>query len=103
MPFELNQMPANGQGNAKEELNRLLLGGRIASVRKEFVPNGEDFFWAFCIEYLGGTVGVMQRATDATPLGFAVKHGSPATGWEAGEPVLPFFWCDKMTNEARPL
>jgi superfamily II DNA helicase RecQ len=26
-------------------------------VRKEFVPNGEDSFWAFCIEYLDGSVG----------------------------------------------
>ncbi len=57
MPFEFIQIPANGQGNAKEELNRLLRGGRIASVRKEFVPNGEDSFWAFCIEFLDGPLG----------------------------------------------
>lgn len=60
MPFEFIQIPANGQGNAKEELNQLLRGGRIASVRKEFVLNGEDSFWAFCIEYLdrsGGGAG----------------------------------------------
>ena len=31
MPFEFIQIPANGQGSAKEELNRLLRGGRIAS------------------------------------------------------------------------
>ena len=37
MPFEFIQIPANGQGSAKEELNKLLRGGRIASVRKEFV------------------------------------------------------------------
>jgi hypothetical protein len=49
MPFEFIQIPANGQGNAKEELNQLLRGGRIASVRKEFVPNGEDSFWVFCV------------------------------------------------------
>jgi len=49
MPFEFIQIPANGQGSAKEELNKLLRDGRIASVRKEFVPNGEDSFWAFCI------------------------------------------------------
>jgi len=44
MPFEFIQIPANGQGSAKEELNRLLRGGRIASVKKEFVSNGEDSF-----------------------------------------------------------
>ncbi len=56
MPFEFIQIPANGQGSAKEELNRLLRAGRIASVRKEFVPNGEDSFWAFCIEFLDGAL-----------------------------------------------
>lgn len=54
MPFEFIQIPANGQGNAKEELNKVLRGGRIASVRKEFVANAEDSFWAFCIEFLDG-------------------------------------------------
>ena len=57
MPFEFIQIPANGQGSAKEELNKLLRGGRIASVRKEFVAHGEDSFWAFCVEYLDGSVG----------------------------------------------
>jgi len=58
MPFEFIQIPANGQGSAKEELNRLLRGGRIASVRKEFVAHGEDSFWAFCIEFLDGALGM---------------------------------------------
>ena len=31
MQFEFIQIPSNGQGNAKEELNKLLRGGRIAS------------------------------------------------------------------------
>ncbi|NQW99371.1 HRDC domain-containing protein [bacterium] len=57
MPFEFIQIPANGQGSAKEELNRLLRCGRIASVRKEFVGHGDDSFWAFCVEYLDGVVG----------------------------------------------
>jgi superfamily II DNA helicase RecQ len=56
MPFEFIQIPANGQGSAKEELNRLLRGGRIATVKKEFVSNGDDSFWAFCIEFLDGSL-----------------------------------------------
>jgi superfamily II DNA helicase RecQ len=68
MPFEFIQIPANGQGNAKEELNKLLRGGRIASVRKEFVPNGEDSFWAFCVEYLDGPSGTMgMRGSGSGP------------------------------------
>ena len=61
MPFEFIQIPANGQGSAKEELNKLLRNGRIASVKKEFVSNGEDSFWAFCIEFLDGPLGVMDK------------------------------------------
>lgn len=57
MPFEFIQIPANGQGAAKEALNVLLRSGRIASVRKEFVANAEDSFWAFCIEFLEGVPG----------------------------------------------
>jgi superfamily II DNA helicase RecQ len=57
MPFEFMQIPANGQGSAKEGLNQLLRSCRIASVKKEFVSNGEDSFWAFCIEYLDGVLG----------------------------------------------
>lgn len=63
MPFEFIQIPANGQGNAREELNKLLRGGRIASVRKEFVANGEDSFWAFCVEYLDGVLAAAPSAS----------------------------------------
>lgn len=66
MPFEFIQIPANGQGSAKEELNRLLRGGRIASVRKEFVPNGEDSFWAFCIEFLDGNLGTIDKGRSSS-------------------------------------
>jgi superfamily II DNA helicase RecQ len=62
MPFEFIQIPANGQGAAKEALNTLLRGGRIASVRKEFVANAEDSFWAFCVEYLDGVAGEKGRS-----------------------------------------
>jgi superfamily II DNA helicase RecQ len=67
MPFEFIQIPANGQGSAKEELNKLLRGGRIASVRKEFVPNGEDSFWAFCIEFLDGALGTDKARSGSGP------------------------------------
>jgi len=66
MAFEFIQIPANGQGSAKEELNKLLRNGRIASVKKEFVSNGEDSFWAFCIEFLDGSLGVADRGRGTT-------------------------------------
>jgi len=63
MPFEFIQVPATGQGNAKDKLKRLLRGGRIASVRKQFVSHGQDSFWAFCIEYLEGQPGAEAMLT----------------------------------------
>ncbi len=65
MPFEFIQIPVNGQGCAKEKLNRHRRDGRIASVRKEFMANGEDSFRAFCVEYLDGSVGVVDRVRGA--------------------------------------
>ena len=67
MPFEFIQVPANGQGSAKEELNKLLRNGRIASVKKEFVSNGEDSFWAFCIEFLDGVLGTDKVRSGSGP------------------------------------
>ncbi|MGC9450037.1 MAG: HRDC domain-containing protein [Oceanipulchritudo sp.] len=52
MPYEFFQIPVSGQGAGKDDLNRTLRGGRIASVRKEFVAAGEQSFWAFCVEVL---------------------------------------------------
>ncbi len=58
MPFEFVQIPANGQGGGTEVLNRLLRGGRIVSVRKEFAADGERSYWAFCVECVeGGDAG----------------------------------------------
>ena len=54
MPFEFIQIPTNGQVSAKEELNKFRHRGRIATNSKQYVPNREDSFWAFCIEFLGG-------------------------------------------------
>ena len=44
----------NGQSETVEALNKLLRGGRIASVQKEFVTDGENAYWAFCVESLDG-------------------------------------------------
>ena len=88
MPFEFIQIPANGPGNAKEELNKLLRGGRIASVRKEFVPNGEDSFWAFHGLNRPPSCSSRQRRNDETQevlsdAGRPVETGSKAPGGAA--------------------
>ena len=36
-------------------MNGFLRGHRVLAVKKEFVPDGENSFWTFCVEYLDGT------------------------------------------------
>ena len=36
-------------------MNAFLRGHRVLAVKKEFVPDGENSFWTFCVEYLEGT------------------------------------------------
>jgi len=48
MAYRFFQIPVNGQPETVEARNKLLRGGRIASVRKEFAPDGENAYWAFC-------------------------------------------------------
>jgi hypothetical protein len=76
MPFEFIQIPANGQGNAKEELNKLLRGGRIASVRKEFVAKVAG---ASRSRPLSGRLALTPNAGGETP---------PATNWRETRPLL---------------
>jgi hypothetical protein len=77
MPFEFIQIPANGQGSAKEELNKLLLGGRIASMRKEFVAHGEDTFWAFCEPQLYQQPGELEHHQPQVPGGPQLRPQLP--------------------------
>ena len=43
-------VPAARSKPAASDLNALLLKGRILTVAREFVPNGADSGWAFCVE-----------------------------------------------------
>lgn len=54
MSYAFVQVSASGNGGGADELNRLLRGGRVIGVRKEFVANGEGSFWAFCVELADG-------------------------------------------------
>ena len=36
------------------EMNAFLRGHRVLAVKKEFVADGENSFWTFCVEYLDG-------------------------------------------------
>jgi superfamily II DNA helicase RecQ len=56
MQFKLFSIPATGDAEAEEELNRFLRSHRAVSVQKELVQGGQTAYWCFCIEYLLGII-----------------------------------------------
>ena len=58
MQLKLFVVPIKNLGGAEAEMNGFLRGHRVLAVKKEFVPDGENSFWTFCVEYLDGTAAV---------------------------------------------
>ena len=54
MQLKLFVLPIKNLGGAEAEMNGFLLGHRVLEVKKEFVADGENSFWTFCVEYLNG-------------------------------------------------
>ncbi len=54
MQLKLFVLPIKNLGAAETEMNAFLRGHRVLAVKKEFVPDGENSFWTFCVEYLDG-------------------------------------------------
>jgi superfamily II DNA helicase RecQ len=50
--FKLFSIPATGDADSEEELNRFLRSHRAVSVQKELVQGGPTAYWCFCVEYL---------------------------------------------------
>jgi len=47
-------VPIKNVSEAEAEMNGFLRGHRVLAVKKEFVADGENSFWSFCVEYLDG-------------------------------------------------
>ena len=45
-------LPIKNLAEAEAEMNAFLRAHRVLAVKKEFVPDGENSFWAFCVEFL---------------------------------------------------
>ena len=45
-------MPIHGGGEAIEALNRFLRGHKILQVEQQFVPEGSNSSWTFCVRYV---------------------------------------------------
>ena len=54
MKFDFFTIPLRGQHEQVEELNRFLASHKIAHIEKQFVNNGNDSAWSFCISYEQG-------------------------------------------------
>ncbi len=63
MQLKLFVLPIKNLAEAEVEMNTFLRGHRGLAVKKEFVPDGENSFWTFCVEYLDAAT------TGSAPLG----------------------------------
>jgi len=50
-------VPVKNMSGAEAEMNAFLRGQRVLAVKKEFVPDGENSFWTFCVEHLDASPG----------------------------------------------
>lgn len=58
-----------GDPSGSDELNRFLVGHRVLTVQREFIQNGSQSCWTFCVEYIesgagSGRVGQRKERTD---------------------------------------
>jgi superfamily II DNA helicase RecQ len=54
MQLKMFTIPIKNVIEAESEMNGFLRGHRVLAVKKEFVADGENSFWSFCVEYLDG-------------------------------------------------
>ena len=52
MQLKLFIVPVKNLSLPEGEMNAFLCSHRVLAVRKEFVCDGENSFWTFCVEYL---------------------------------------------------
>ena len=57
MQLKLFILPIKNLAEAEAEMNGFLRAHRLLAVKKEFVPDGENSFWTFCVEYLESAPG----------------------------------------------
>jgi superfamily II DNA helicase RecQ len=57
MQLKVFLVPVKSLAAAEAEMNGFLRAHRVLAVKKEFVADGENSFWTFCVEYLDSTAG----------------------------------------------
>lgn len=66
MQLKLFVLPVKNVAEAEAEMNQFLRSRRVLAVKKEFVPDGENSFWTFCVEYMDEVPG-MDSMTGRPP------------------------------------
>jgi superfamily II DNA helicase RecQ len=66
MQLKMFVVPIKNVSEAEAEMNGFLRGHRVLAVKKEFVAEGENSFWSFCVEYLEGTTAAAGGTTSGT-------------------------------------
>ena len=77
-------------------MNAFLRGHRVLAVKKEFVADGENSFWSFCVEYLDGA-GAGALLPGGRPKIETLRHrGVPQQGQ-----ILVGCVCNRHTGKVR--
>ena len=63
MQLKLFILPVKNLSAAEAEMNAFLCSHRVLAVKKEFMGDGENSFWTFCVEYLESTPGANGGAS----------------------------------------
>ena len=56
MSFKFFRVSVHRLDTAADELNRFLNSHRVDSVERQFVNQGENSYWLFCVEYPQATL-----------------------------------------------
>src|ERR1700678_247690 len=57
MAYRFFMVPAHAPDVAQGELNRFLSSHRVLAVDRRWVDQGENSFWALCVDYLDSSAG----------------------------------------------
>jgi len=52
MPYEFFAVPAKDAQAASTELNQFCASHSVVAIDKQFVPNADSSYWAFCVNWV---------------------------------------------------
>ncbi|MBC6995554.1 HRDC domain-containing protein [Neolewinella lacunae] len=70
MQIRIFSVPAWGNEAEEESLNKFLRGHRILQVEKQFIADGVNSHWCFCVEYLEGSEPIKRAGNKAARIDY---------------------------------